>query len=176
MDNQRLRIRPRDPRTVYHHTADGQLAARSSKHHSLRRSKDDFVYAEDEPTKVLRRVIVDPRTGARETIYEKEKPKRQVQQRYTIQKRTIEVPADLENDYEQQPQYVQVVQRQAAPKQEAPITKYMMIRKKVESEPVYTEPSSPVPATRTVRRVVYETPVKRSQPTFVYANNGKYYK
>lgn len=177
VENPRVRVRPSKPRTLYYETPDGHLLARSSGNHSLTRPTADFVYAEDEPTKVLRKVIVDPRTGEREMIYAKEKPKKTVQQRYVIRKRATDLPIETENDYEQQqPQYVQVVERRAAPKVEAPTTKYMMIRKKVDGEQVYTAPPSSIPASKTVRRIVYETPTKKTPPTYVYATNGKYYK
>lgn len=179
VENPRLRVRPRQPQTLYYETPDGHLVARSSGNHSLTRLKNDFVYAEDEPTKVLRRVIVDPRTGERETIYAKEKPKKQVQQKYIIRKHATEMPVEPENDYEQQqqePQYVQVVERRVAPKTEPSPTKFVMIRKKVDGEQVQVTPSSPIPAGKTVRRIVYETPTKKTTPTYVYATNGKYYK
>jgi hypothetical protein len=188
VENRRQRTRPREARTVYYETPDGHLVTRSSLNPPLTRSKDDFVYAEDEPAKVVRKVIVDPRTGNRETIYEKEKPKKQVvQQKYVIRQRPSEVAVDSDNDddedeqqQQQQPQYVQVVQRRTVPKQEAPpppppTTKYMMIRKKVDSEPIYA-PSSSVPTVKTNRRIVYESPPKKSSTTYVYASNGKYYK
>lgn len=176
IENPRLRVRPPKPRTLYYETPDGQLITRSSGNHSLTRPTTDFVYAEEEPTKVLRRVIVDPRTGERQMVYAKEKPKKPAQQRYVIRKRATDLPIETENDYEQQPQYVQVVERRAAPQVEAPTTKYVMIRKKVDAEEVSAAPSSSIPASKTIRRIVYETPTKKTPPTFVYATNGKYYK
>jgi hypothetical protein len=50
-----------------------------------------------------------------------------------------------------------------------------MIRKKVDSEPVYTAASS-IPASTKSRRIVYESPPKKTEPTYVYTTNGKYYK
>jgi hypothetical protein len=139
------------------------------------RIKNDFVYAEDEPTKVLRKVIIDPRTGNQQIIYEKDKPKKQVQPKYVIRKHTNEIPIDSDNEDEQQPQYVQVVQRRTVPKQEAPTTKYVMIRKKADTEPIYAAESS-VPTAKTNRRIVYETPIKKASNSYVYSTNGKYYK
>ena len=182
VQNSRVRVRPRKPETFYYETPDRHLIARSSGNHSLARSKNDFVYAEDEPTKVMRRVIVDPRSGERETIYAKEKPKKQVQQKYIIRRRTTEVPTETENDYEQdqeqeqQPQYVQVVERRTVPKPEASPTKIVMIRKKVDDEQVQETSNASIPASKMVRRIVYETPTKKPAPTYVYATNGKYYK
>jgi hypothetical protein len=176
IETQRRRARPRESsRTFYYETSDGHLTTRSSKNPSTRRTKNDFVYAEDEPTKILRKIIIDPETGDQETIYEKEKPKKQAQTKYVIRKPPSEELAESENEYEQHSQYIQVVPRRAAPKPEAPTTKYVMIRKKVDSEPVYTATSS-IPASKTTRRIVYESPPKKPLPTYVYATNGKYYK
>jgi hypothetical protein len=76
IESQRRRTRPRESRALYYETSDGHFTTHSSKNLSVRREKNDFVYAEDEPTKVLRKTIINPRTGAHETIYEKEKPKK----------------------------------------------------------------------------------------------------
>jgi hypothetical protein len=51
----------------------------------------------------------------------------------------------------------------------------MMIRKKADSEPVYAVESA-VPTVKTNRRIVYETPTKKSSTSYVYSTNGKYYK
>jgi hypothetical protein len=51
-----------------------------------------------------------------------------------------------------------------------------MIRKKVDNEPVYAAASSSIPASKNVRRIVYESPPKKTLPTYVYTSNGKYYK
>lgn len=50
-----------------------------------------------------------------------------------------------------------------------------MIRKKVDTEPMYAAQSS-VPTTKSNRHIVYETPTKKPSTTYVYASNGKYYK
>ena len=182
IENRRIKIRPREPQTLYYETPDGQIITRPPKNHSLRKSNKDFVYAEDEPTKVLRKVIVDPKTGNQETIYENNKPKKQPRQKYVIRKRSTEIAEDSDDEDEQQqqqqPQYVQVVQRRTVPtqvvKQESP-TKYVMIRKKVDSEPVYAVASS-LPTPQTNRRIVYQSPTKNSTTKYVYTNDGKYYK
>ncbi len=57
----------------------------------------------------------------------------------------------------------------------ATCTRYMMVRKKVDSEPVYAVQPS-IPTMRTNRRIVYESPTKKSSTSYVYATNGKYYK
>ncbi len=180
IESRRIKIRPREPQTLYYETPDGHIVARPPKNHSLRKSNKDFVYAEDEPTKVVRKVIVDPKTGNQETIYEKDKPKKQPRQKYVIRKRSTEIAEDSddEDEQQQQPQYVQVVQRRTVPtqvvKQEAP-TKYVMIRKKVDPEPVYAVAPS-ILATQNNRRIVYQSPPKNSTTKYVYATDGKYYK
>jgi hypothetical protein len=175
VENRQHRIRPRESRTVYYETSNGHLIAQPRRNQPSTKSKNDFVYAEEEPTKVVRKIIIDPRTGDQETTYENDKPKKQVQQKYVIRKHTSEIPVDSDNEYEQQPQYVQVVEHRTVPKQEAPPTKYMMVRKKVDSEPVYAVQSS-IPTGKNTRRVVYEAPTKKSPATYIYSSSGKYYK
>ena len=117
------------------------------------------------------------------SVYEKEKIKKSPK-RYVVRQRPSELPIDSDEEYEsprhRQPQYVQVVQRRAMPPQpvvmkKEPSTKYVMIRKKAESEPVYAVTSS-VPVVKGSRRIVYETPAKDSTTKYVYASDGKYYK
>jgi hypothetical protein len=179
-ENRRIKINSREPRTLYYETSDGHLVARPTKNHSLHKSNKEFVYAEDEPAKSVRRVILDPKTGNQETVYEKDKPKKQPRQKYVVKKRQSEIAEDSDDEDEQQePQYVQVAQRRTGPtqavtKQESP-TKYVMIRKKVDSEPVYAETSS-VPTTKNHRRLVYESPTKNATTKYVYSTDPKYYK
>lgn len=180
VQNRIVRVRPRESRTLYYETPDGRLIARPAKNQTVVKPKPDIVDTDDEATKLVRRVILDPKTGDQETIYDKEKEKKHHRQKYIVRKYPNEVPVDSEGEYEQQPQYVQVVQRrtmptQVAAQQEMPSPKYVMIRKKVDSEPVYAAAPS-MPTARTSRRVVYETATKKPSTTYVYASDGKYYK
>jgi hypothetical protein len=179
IEHRRHRVRPREHQTLYYETPDGRLVTHVPKKNVSTRMKDDFVYAEDEPTKIVRKVIIDPRSGARETMYETDKLKKQ-KPKYVIRQRPVEIPVDSDYEYEQQqqiqPQYVQVVQQRVVPKQEAAATtKYVMIRKKVDSEPVYTAASS-LPTIKSNRRIVYQSPTKKSSTKYVYSTDEKHYK
>jgi hypothetical protein len=176
MENRRLRVRPHESRTLYYATSDRHLVARPSKNYATVKTN----YAEDDPSKLIRRVILDPRTGNQETIYDRDKPKKPHRQKYIVRKYANEIPVDSNGEYEQQRQYVEVVQRRTVPtpaiaKQEISSKKYVMIRKKVDSEPVYAVASS-IPAVKTNRRIVYETATKKPSPTYVYSSDGKFYK
>ncbi|CAF0818512.1 unnamed protein product [Rotaria sp. Silwood1] len=181
VENRRLRIRRHEPRTVYYETPDGHLIARPPKNYDLVKKKSEYVYLADEPTKVLRKVIIKPMINDYETIYEKDRHKKHSPQKIMMRKPVNEIPVETDNDHEQkqQPQYMQVVRRRAVPKEVIPKkespTKYVIIRKKLHSEPVY-ETSSPIPAVTTNRRIVFEEPIKKTSTKYVYATNGKYYK
>ena len=186
-ETRQYQVHSREPRTLYYETADGHLVACSPKHPTARNAKSNFAYAEEEPTQIVRRVVRNPRTGLFETIYEKHKPKKHMQQKYVIRKRSDEILVNSDNEPQQQllqlplsqpqPQYVQVVQQQAAaPKQEASSPqKYVIIRKKVDPEPVYTLASSDMP-NKTTRRIVYQTAPKKAPMTYMYATNEPFYK
>jgi hypothetical protein len=184
MEHRRLRVRPHESRKLYYATSDRHLVARPSKNYATVKTKNDLVYAEDEPSKLIRRVILDPRTGNQETIYDRDKPKKPHRQKYIVRKYPNEIPVDSDGEYEQQqnpkPQYIEVVQRRTIPtpavaKGEILSKKYVMIRKKVDSEPVYAVASS-IPPVKTNRRIVYETATKKPSPTYVYSSDGKFYK
>jgi hypothetical protein len=125
----------------------------------------------------MKKVIIDPRTGERETYYEKDKPKKQ--HRYIARQRPLELLSDSDDDDDQQAQYVRVVKQRSVPTEilprHEPSLKYYMVRKKPDSEPVYAI-TSKMPAIKSNRRVVYEVPTKKSLTTYVYASDDKYYK
>ncbi|CAF0776412.1 unnamed protein product [Adineta steineri] len=181
--NRSVKIRPRQPQTLYYETSDGQFVTQPPKNHTIIKPRTELIYRDDEPTKLLRKLIIDPRTGDQETIYEN-KPQKQHRKKYIVRKQINESPLDSDDEDGQQiqPQYVQVVQRQPLPmqtiiKQEKPTSKYVMIRKKVDSEPVYgLSSSSSIPTLKNNQRIVYETPTKKPSATYVYSTSGKYYK
>ncbi|CAF2963620.1 unnamed protein product [Rotaria sp. Silwood2] len=178
-ENRRLRIRRHEPRTVYYETTNGDVIVRPPKNHDLIKKRSEYIYTDDEPTKVLRKVIIKPTINDYETIYEKDKSKKYSPKKVKMRKPINEIPVDTHADYEQQPKYVQIVRRriiprEVIPKKESP-TKYVMIRKKLHSEPAYTT-TSPIPTVRTNRRIVYEEPKKNTSTKYVYATDGKYYK
>ncbi|CAF0753408.1 unnamed protein product [Adineta steineri] len=181
--NRSVKIRPRQPQTLYYETSDGQFVTQPPKNHTIIKPRTELIYRDDEPTKLLRKLIIDPRTGDQETIYEN-KPQKQHRKKYVVRKHINESPLDSDDEDGQQiqPQYVQVVQRQPLPmqtiiKQEKPTSKYVMIRKKVDSEPVYgLSSSSSIPTLKNNQRIVYETPTKKPSATYVYSTSGKYYK
>ncbi|CAF0756702.1 unnamed protein product [Adineta steineri] len=180
--NRSVKIRPRQPQTLYYETSDGQFVTQPPKNHTIIKPRTELTYRDDEPTKLLRKLIIDPRTGDQETIYEN-KPQKQHRKKYIVRKQINESPLDSDDEDGQQiqPQYVQVVQRQPLPiqtiiKQEKPTSKYVMIRKKVDSEPDYGLSSSSIPTLKNNQRIVYETPTKKPSATYVYSTSGKYYK
>ena len=185
VEPRRVRVRRHHPETrvQYYETADGQIIARSPRKASVARHKEEVVYSDDEPTKVIRKLVIDPTVKETNSIYEKEIMKKP-HKKYVIRQRAAELPVDSDEEYEipqhRQSQYVQVVQRRAAPVgsvvlKKEPSTKYVMIRKKAESEPVYAVTSS-VPMAKGARRVVYEAPGKDATTKYVYSTNGKFYK
>ncbi|CAF0781116.1 unnamed protein product [Didymodactylos carnosus] len=122
------------------------------------RPKIKGIYHGDESTKVVRKVIFDPTTGDKQTVYEKEKPKKQV----VIQRD--------DSDDDEQKQYVRVVQRRAdlSPRREA---KYVVY--KDHDEPQYTMSSSCSSGHRKNSQIIYEAPKKTS---YMYSASRKYYK
>jgi hypothetical protein len=173
----RLRHRPRESQSFFYEAPDGHVVSRPTKRSLLHTKKTQVVYADDEPTKVIKRVIIDPRTGDRETIYEKDKPKRQ--QKYYLRQQPAQVLYESDESDDQQPtQYARVVKRrpappEIAPRQEPP-TRYVIIKKRAESDPMYAV-TSRMPVIKNTRRVVYEVPSKKPLTTYIYPN-GKYYK
>ncbi|CAF1447860.1 unnamed protein product [Rotaria sordida] len=179
----RLKSRPRVSQSVFYETSSGHLISRPFKKNTSPTKKTQVVYADDEPTRVIKKVIIDPRTGDRETIYKKDKPKKQ--RKYYMPQHPNEILFDSDDDdddddYEQYPkQYVKLskhrnVSTEVLPRRESS-PKYIMIKKKVDSEPAYTL-TSKMPSIKTNRRVVYEIPTKKSLANYVYSSNGKYYK
>ncbi|UJR28227.1 hypothetical protein I4U23_009477 [Adineta vaga] len=180
VENRRIQFRSHEPRTVYYETTDGRLVTQPAKVQSFIKPRAEIMYTDHEPTKLVRKVIIDPRTGDQETIYE-DKPKRHHRKKFVVRKQSTRSPVESDGEYEQESQYVQVVQRQTAPtqiitKQVKPTTKYVMIRKKVDSgSGNYMLASSDLPM-KNNRRVVYETTTKKPTTTYVYSADDKYYK
>ncbi|CAF3345787.1 unnamed protein product [Rotaria socialis] len=176
LEKRRHKYRHREPRTVFYETSDGQLIARPPKRHESRRRKSEYVYVDNDSPKVVRKVIIDPRTHEQEIIYEKEKPKKSSVQKVKIRKPVNEIIVDPDDDYEQEPEYVKIVRRpvqRTVIENKQPSTKYVMIRKKVEPESSFTLATPPI---STNRRVVYASPPKKSPTKYVYSIDGKYYK
>lgn len=184
VEHRRIRIRPREPHVQYYETPDGQIVARSPRKHAVVKSRPDIVYSDEEPTRAMRKLMIDPAASEPGAYYEKEKVKKQPK-KYIVRQRTVQVPVESEDDEEsphqhvQQPQYVQIVHRRAPAPQvvtkKEPSTKYVMVRRKADSDPVYAM-SSNVPVAKSNRRIVYEAPAKDSNTKYVYATNGKFYK
>lgn len=158
-------------------TASGQVVPRRSKKNTLHTKKTQVVYADDEPTKIIKKVIIDPRTGDRETIYDKAEPRKQ--QKYYLRQYPIENLISSDDDDEQPRQYVKLVKHRtistdALPRRDRS-AKYVMIKHKADSEPVYAM-TSKMPAIKAKHRVLFEAPTKKSLTTYVISSNGKYYK
>ncbi|CAF3534935.1 unnamed protein product [Rotaria sordida] len=180
VDSRRLRNRRHEPRTVYYETSDGHLITRQPNNYDLIKNKSKYVYINDEPTKILRKVIIKPTINDHETIYEKDKYTKHLPRKFKIQKHINEISVDTDTNYEkQQPQYVEIVRRRIIPREvitekESP-KKYVLVRKKLHSEPIY-ETTSPLPTITTNRRMVREAPTKKISTKHVYATDEKYYK
>ena len=147
------------------------MVSRPSKRSTFHTKKTQVIYADDEPTKVIKKVIIDPRTGDRETYYEKDKPKRQ-QKFYLRQQPAQPLYESDESDDQQPTQYVRVVKRrpiqtEIIPRQEPP-TRYVMVKKRAESDPIYAVTSRMPAIKNTTRRVVYEVPSKKPLTTYIY--------
>lgn len=172
MINRRLKHRPHESQTMFYETPDGHLVSRPSKKNLVHTKKTEVIYADDEPTKVIKKVIIDPRTGHRETLFEKDKPKKQ--QKYYLKQHHSQIFYDSD-DSDDQTRYVRVVK----PRSEVlpipePSARYVVIKKRSDSEPLYAV-TSKMPAIRNTRRVVYEVPSNKPLTTYIYPN-GKYYK
>ncbi|CAF3963181.1 unnamed protein product, partial [Rotaria magnacalcarata] len=102
------------------------------------------------------------RRGYQEIIYEKDQPKKQ--RKYYLRPRPTEVFIDSDDeDKQQQMQYVKLIKHRTTsqdvlPRRD-PSPKYIMIRTKSNSQPVYAF-TSKMPAIKNNRRVVYEVPTK----------------
>ena len=167
VEKQRFKIRPRGAGIVYYETLDDHLVARPAKNYNFKSTQNEYVQLENEPTRIMRRLAIDNRRRDQEFIYKEDTPKKLPQQKYII-RHVNEIPNESDDEYEQQkqPRYAHIVQRRIAPKQvvtkqEAP-TKYLIIRKKVDSKPTYLVKSS-VPTVKSNRRLIYETPTKKEQ-------------
>lgn len=173
--NRRVKVRVNEPRTVYYETSDGQLIARRQKYPEIVGKKVEYVYSDDEGPKIVKKLVIDPKTGEQEIIYEKERSKKHSRPKIIVRKPVTEI--QLDSDDEEQTEYVQVVQRRPGPtkiiaKKESP-SKFVMIRKKVEPETVYET----IPAVTTIkppRRIVYKTSPRKAPIKYVYATDGKY--
>ena len=122
-------------------------------------------------------MIIDPRTGDRETIYEKDKPRKQ--QKYYLKQRPAQVLYDSdESDDQQQTQYVRIVKQhrtiptEILPRHE-PTTRYVVIKQRSSSDSPYVH-TSKMPMIKNNRRVVYEAPARKPLTTYIYPH-GKYY-
>ena len=177
-DRRRLRHRPRESQSMFYETPDGHLVSRPWKKNLIQTKKKQVIYADDEPIKVMKKVIIDPRTGERETIYEKDRPKKQ--QKYYLRERPAQIyPDSDDSDDQHQMQYIRMPKHRSIPPEilprHQPSTRYVMIKNRSNSDPVYALTSSKMPAIKTPRRVVYEYPTKKPLTTYIYPN-GKYYK
>ena len=159
VEKQHLKVRPRRTRAVYYENSDGHLVARPTKNHDLKKTQFEYLQTENEPTRIMRRLVIDNRRRDQDFIYNEDSPRKLPKQKYIV-RHVNEIPIESDNEYEQQeqPRYVHMVQRPTVPKQTAP-TKYLIIRKKIDSKPTYAVKSS-VPTVKSNRRLIYETSTK----------------
>jgi len=178
VEHRRLRHRPRESETVFYETNNGHVVSRPLKKNPIQTKKTQVIYADDEPVKVIKRVVIDPRTGDRETYYDKDMPRKQ--QRYYTRQHPAEILIDSDDEYEQrhQPQYVRIIKHRTVPPESLPryepSPRYIMIKRKPNSEPIYGS-TSKMPIIRNNRRVIYESPARKPLTTYAYSTNGKYY-
>lgn len=164
----RIRHRPREAQTMFYETTDGHVVSRPMRRNFIPTRKNHVVYADDEPTKMMRKVIIDPRTGDRETIYERDRLRKQ--HKYYLQQRSLPIYDD--SDDSDDPHYARGKYR-TVPRIE-PTSKYLMVKNKPNSDPIYTY-TSRMPTIKNTRRVVYDVPTKKPLTTYIYPH-GRYYK
>ena len=157
-DYRRSRHHPHGAQRLYYEDADGHIGTRPSRRHTFHTKKTHVLYADDEPTKVIKKVIIDPHTGERETIYEKERARKH--EKYIVQQH----PADLlydsdEDDYDSR--HVRGARHRAVPRD------YLGSRRPIEAEPLYDWPTR-MPAIRNTRRVVYDVPSRKPNTKYLY--------
>ncbi|CAF3671856.1 unnamed protein product [Rotaria socialis] len=162
VEHRRLKLRPRESQPIFYEPSSGYLVSRPSKKNILQTKRTQIDYADDEPTKIMKKVIIDPRTGYQETIYEKDQRKKQ--RKYYLRPRPTVVFNDSDDeDEQQQMQYVKLIKHRSVSEdvlsRRDPSPKYIMIKKKSNSQPVYTL-TSKMPAIKNSRRVVYEASTK----------------
>ena len=174
MEHRRVQVRAREPRPIYYEASYNHPHSHSPKPILRRqRANDDFVYAEEEPTTIVRRVIVDSHTGERDTIYENDRSRRQPRS-YDIRQRPTELLTDSEEEYDERRRTHNVRSEEPRPvrarvvTERKPTTKYVIVRKKPDDEPEY------VAARNSNRRVVYLTPKKTSSSQHVYSTDRQY--
>ena len=180
VENRRIRIRPRERPVQYYESPEGQMIKRSPRKQIIVKHRDDGDFSEDEPTKIIRKIVIDPSSVPSQVVHQKNRLKK-LPKKYVVRERPTELQIDSEEDPAMvQPQYVQVIQHPGIVPTEVsrkgPRTKYVMIRKKAESEPVYSVTSS-VPVVKREPRIVYDNPEKMPTNTkYIYASNDKHYK
>ena len=172
----RPRHRPREAQTLFYEKPNGHIVSRPAKKTNYFTKKTQVAYADDEPTKVIKKVIIDPRTGDRETIYEKDKPKKQ--KKFYLQQHPARVVYDSDEFEDEEPtQYVRIVKHRTVPTEistrSEPTSRYVVIKQRSNSDPVYAR-TTKMPAIKTTRRVVYDTPIRKPLTTYIYPH-GKYY-
>lgn len=165
----RFRHRPREAQTMFYETPDAHIVSRPMRKNYIQTKKNHVIYADDEPTKVIKKVIIDPRTGERETLYERDRMRKQ--QKFYLNQRSLPIYDD--SDESDDPQYARMGKHRTIPRME-PTSRYVMIKNKPHSDPIYGY-TSKMPAIKNTRRVVYDVPAKKALTTYIYPH-GRYYK
>ena len=127
-----------------------------------------MVYADDEPTRITRKVIIDPRTGHRETIYEKDRTRGH--HKYVVQQH----PADLiyeSDDEDYYDPYGRGARHRTVPRHARshydPSKKYLKVRHGARSDPVYSV-ATKLPVLKNGRSVVYNVPTRKAISNYTY--------
>lgn len=175
-ERRRGRHRPREARTFFYEKPNGHIVSRPAKKTNVFAKRTQVVYDNDAPTKVIKKVIIDPRTGDRETIYEKDKPKKQRKFYFNHRPGHIDYDSDEYED-EDPSQYVRIVKHRTIPTetitQSEPSSRYVVIKQRSNSDSIYAR-TTKMPAIKNPRRVVYDVPTRKPLTTYIYPH-GKYY-
>jgi hypothetical protein len=184
VEHRRVQVRPRAARTLHYEMPEIHAGIRSPRKTIIVRPRDQYIYAADQPTQVIRTRanvprLIDSQVPYGKSIANKPQKKYLVRQLPVDTLHDVDYNDDNEDVYVQQhrPQHIQVVQkRYAAPSVVTNTqrgTKYVMLRRRADAEPIYTVQSS-VPVVKGNRRIVYSNPVEDSTTKYVYSTDRKF--
>ena len=92
----RRKYRSYERPTLYYEGKDGRHYTRPSKRTFVKDRPVQFDYVDDEPKKFLKKVIIDPRTGHRETFYDPDR--RRKAEKMFVKQRPVEILVESDDD------------------------------------------------------------------------------
>lgn len=166
VEQRRVKHRSSDRQAIYYERDDGRVVSRPPKKNLIHTRKTQVVYSDDEPTKVTKKVIIDPRTGHRETIYEKDRARKH--QKYIVEEQPAEIVLESEEEDYPRAHYIRTSKHRPVllSKYDAP-KKYIKIRHSDHAAPVYSV-TSKLPAIKSTRRIIYEVPRRKAISNYHY--------